>query len=217
MPSTASRYYAYTVDPSGVPTMLGPLTVENGFAKGEFTTMLSQFMLVLSPLENLAAVTPTSVVFTSAVPEGYAIVPKRVIVDGNEVALAGPSHVGYKVPMLNIPSWGFSKRKANMEFGSDYSGMKAEAEIRPEKGVTKISLNIENMKRAVAGTRIVLWAVGPDGKYTKLGQVINSGRRDDTTIKTETALNDFGLFMTVEKTDVAIPSGTVYSVFRVVG
>jgi len=217
MPLTAKSYYAYTVDPSGVPTMLGPLTVENGIAKGEFTTTMSQFMLVLSPLENVTAITPTNVMFTSEVPTGYTIVPRRVVGGPRQVvAVAGTSKMAYDVAMLNVPTWTNVARKANLEFGSDYSGLKAEAEIRPEKGVTKISLNMENMKRAPAGTRIVLWAVNNEGKYSKLGQVVNSGQRDDTTIKTETALTDFGLFMTVEAADVDLPSGRVYSVFRVI-
>ena len=218
MPATTNSYYAYTVDPSGVPTMLGPLSVQNGIAKGEFTTSLSQFMLVLSPMENVTAITPTNVIFTSEVPSGYSIVPRRVVATsgGQVVAVAGTSKLAYDVGLLSIPTWSGAARKANLEFGSDYSGLKAEAEIRPEKGVTKISLNMENMKRAPAGTRIVLWAVNSEGKYTKLGQVVNSGQRDDTTIKTETALTDFGLFMTVEAADVDLPSGKVYSTFRVI-
>jgi len=218
MPATTNAYYAYAVDPSGVPTMLGPLAVENGIAKGEFTTSMSQFMLVLSPMENITAIAPNNVVFTSAVPTGYSIVPRRVVVAGDKVvAVAGTSKLAYDVGLLSIPSWSGAARKASLEFGSDYSGLKAEAEIRPEKGVTKISLNMENMKRAPANTRIVLWAVDGEGKYNKLGQVINSGRRDDTTIKAETALTDFGLFMTVESAEVEVPTGKVYSVFRVLG
>jgi hypothetical protein len=216
VPATTTNVYAYAIDPSGVPTLLGPVTVENGIARGEFMTPMNQFMLALSPMENLEAITPTSVVYTSSVPSGYTIVPKRMKVGGDKyVAVAETSQMGYEVPLLNVPSFKMAAHKASLEFGSDYTGLKAEAEIRPEKGVTKVSLNMENMKRAPAGTRIVLWARDTDGKYTKLGQVINSGRRDDTTIKTETALTDFGLFMTVESAEVELPSGKVYSVFRV--
>jgi hypothetical protein len=216
IPATTTNVYAYAIDPSGMPTLLGPVTVENGIARAEFTTPLNQFMLALSPLENLTGLTPTNVVFHSAVPSGYTIVPRKMKVGGDKyVAVAGTSQFAYEVPLLNVPSFNMAARKASLEFGSDYSGLKAEAEIRPEKGVTKISLNMENMKRAPAGTRIVLWARDADGKYIKLGQVINSGKRDDTTIKSETALTDFGLFMTVESAEVELPSGKVYSVFRI--
>ena len=53
VPSTVTSYYAYAVDPAGVPTLLGPVTFQNGIAKTEFTTPLNQFMLVLSPNEAL--------------------------------------------------------------------------------------------------------------------------------------------------------------------
>jgi len=215
IPATTSSVYAYAIDPSGTPTLLGPVTVENGIARAEFTTPMDQFMIALSPLENLTGLTPTNVVFTSAVPSGFSVVPRRVIVGKDKaVAVAGTTQFAYDVPLLNVPSWSMAARKASLKF-ADFNGMEANAEIRPEKGVTKITLHMENMKRAPAGTRLVLWAVGPDGKHNKLGQVINSGQRDDTSIKAETALNDFGLFMTVESADVELPTGKVYSVFRI--
>jgi hypothetical protein len=74
---------------------------------------------------------------------------------------------------------------------------------------------MENMKRAPETKRFVLWTYGPDGKYTKLGQVINNGRRDDTKIASETGLKDFGLFVTIEDTDVTVPTSTVYQVVKV--
>src|SRR5215213_4057357 len=43
LPATGS-YYAYAVDPAGVPTLLGPLTVADGVARAEFTTPMNQFM-----------------------------------------------------------------------------------------------------------------------------------------------------------------------------
>ncbi len=43
VPAETKSYYAYAVDPSGVPTLLGPVMVENGAAKSEFTTPMSQF------------------------------------------------------------------------------------------------------------------------------------------------------------------------------
>ena len=67
----AASYYAYAVDPSGAVTYLGPITSENGMAKGAFTTPLNQFMLVLSPNEGLTTIaSDTPVVFRSAVPKG---------------------------------------------------------------------------------------------------------------------------------------------------
>jgi len=62
-----------------------------------------------------------------------------------------------------------------------------------------------------------LWTYSPDGKYSKLGQIINTGRRDDTTIQSETALADFGLFVTVEDGEVEGPTSHVYQAFTVSG
>ncbi len=61
--------------------------------------------------------------------------------------------------------------------------------------------------------RYVLWAVAPDKTYTKIGQIINTGKRQEAEIRSETALKDFGLFVTVEDTDVAQPTSTIYSTF----
>ena len=64
-------------------------------------------------------------------------------------------------------------------------------------------------------TRFTLWASSAAGKYTKLGQVINTGRRYNAGIMSETALADFGLFLTVEDSDVMVPTGRNYSTFTV--
>jgi hypothetical protein len=45
--------------------------------------------------------------------------------------------------------------------------------------------------------------------------VINSGDRQESEIRSETALKDFGLFVTVEDADVAAPTSKTYSVFSV--
>ena len=54
----------------------------------------------------------------------------------------------------------------------------------------------------------MLWAVSPDNKYTKLGQVVNTGRRNEAEIKSETTLTDFGLLVTLQPEGEA-PSGDV--------
>ncbi len=63
VPDDTKTYYAYAVDPSGTPTLLGPLTFEKGLAKAEFSTPANQFMVVLSPNEGLTTIEPTSTVF----------------------------------------------------------------------------------------------------------------------------------------------------------
>ncbi len=215
LPATSSRFYAYAIDPSGMPTLLGPLTVENGIARAEFTTPMSQFMLALSPLEGLTAITPANVVFTSAVPAGYTIVPRR---GGQPVvaAVGASTFVSYEVPMLNVPTFGEAERELKLKFGGELSGLEAKAFIDREKGTTKVKMEFDDMRKVPSNKRFVLWAYSPDGKYTKLGQVINSGKRDEATIKTETSLTDFGLLVTVEDSEVSVPTSRIYSVFTVI-
>jgi len=45
--------------------------------------------------------------------------------------------------------------------------------------------------------------------------VVNGGGRDETEIRTETALDNFGLFITAEDADVPTPTSKIYSVFTV--
>ena len=76
-------------------------------------------------------------------------------------------------------------------------------------------MKFDDMNKVPKGKRFVLWASSPDGTYTRIGQVFNSGKKDEAEIKGETTLDDFGLFMTVEDTDVTIPTSRIYSTFAV--
>lgn len=213
-------FYAYAVDPTGAPTLLGPLMIQNGVAKAEFSTPLNQFMLVLSPNEGVTTfASDTPVVFRSAVPTGYAVIPTRVTSSDGNKAVATTTEVAsaYEVPMLNVPSFDPGKDKeVRINFAGDLQGLKGKAYISPTKdGVTKIKMRFDEMKDVPANTRLILWASSPDGKYTKLGQVINGGKREESEIRSETAMKDFGLFVTVENADVDIPTSRIYSVFSV--
>ncbi len=214
LPAEASSYYAYAVDPAGVPTLLGPVTVQSGIAKAEFTTPMNQFMLVLSPAESLTAVNPTTVIFQSEVPTGYAVVPKRMS-ENRVAAVAASTKVAYDVPLLNVPTFGEAEKEVKLKFTGEMTGLEAKAYIDREKGTTKIKMHFDDMKKVPANKRFTLWTYAPDGTYTKLGQVVNSGKRDEARIQSETALTDFGLFLTVEDADVTVPTSTIYSVFAV--
>jgi len=217
-PMTASNYYVYAVDPSGTPSMLGPLAFNNGVGKAEFTTSMNQFMLVLSPTEGLTSYDPSTVVYRSDVPSGYSIIPRRTAVVSTTTTTTtttSPIATGYEVPLLNISTFGDREREVKLKFGGDLQGLDAKAYIDREKGTTKIKMRFGDMKKVPMAKRFVLWTSSPDGKYTKLGQVVNSGGRDEAEIRSETALTDFGLFMTVEDADVAIPTSRIYSAFAV--
>jgi hypothetical protein len=210
IPADTSSYYAYAVDPTGTPTLLGPLTIQGGIAKADFDTPLNQFMIVVSPNQGLTTLDQTAFVFRSDIPAGYTaipIAPRGAVVTSDVVAGA------YEVPLLNVPKFKAKSNEVKIKFGGELSGLEGKAYIDREKGATKIRMHFDDMKKVPANTRFILWASAPDGTYTKLGQVINSGRREETEIKSETALTDFGLFVTAENTDVPQPTSKVYSVF----
>jgi len=217
VPTTATSMYAYAVDPSGVPTLLGPVTVSNGTGRAEFTTPMNQFMLVLSPTEGLTTIdTSTPIFYRSSLPKGYAVVPRRV--SENRVVQVAPSVISrepsaYDVPMLNLSTFGDREREVKMKFTGELNGLEGKAYIHREKGATRVRMHFDDMNKVPKNKRFTLWTYSPDGQYTKLGSVINSGRRDEAAIKSETTLSDFGLFVTAEDADVTTPTSHVYSVF----
>lgn len=210
-------YYVYAVNPAGVPTYLGPVTIENGIAKAEFSTPMNQFMLVLSPNEGVTTFSnDIPVVFRSTVPAGYAIVPFAKVSDDTKVATTTEVAAAYEVPMLNVPSFGAKTTEIKVAFTGELAGLTGKAYLNPDKnGVTKIKMRFDDMKKAPKDARFILWASAPDGTYTKLGQVVNAGGRQESEIRSETAMKDFGLFVTLEDSDVAQPTGKVYSVFSI--
>jgi hypothetical protein len=216
VPATTTSYYAYAVDPAGVPTLLGPVTLTGGTGKVDFTTPMNQFMLVLSPTEGLTAIDPaTAIAFRSAVPQGYAVVPKRVT-ESRVLGVTYPAGASpYTVPMLGISAFPDTERELKMKFGNELQGLEAKAYVDRDDGKTKVRMHFDDMNKVPKNKRFTLWTVSPDGKYTKLGQVVNSGDDDEAEIKAETTLQDFGLFVTAEDADVNVPTSKIYSVFSV--
>jgi hypothetical protein len=218
LPADAKSYYVYAVDPTGAVTLLGPTVIESGISKTTFTTPMNQFMLVLSPTEGLTTINAeTPLVFRSAIPTGYAVVPRAITSDGGakQVATTTPVSSTYEVPMLGVPGFADKTAEIRVAFGGELSGLKGKAYIEPKKsGAKQIKMRFDDMNKVPKEKRFVLWAVSPDGKYTKLGQVVNTGKREESEIRSETSLTDFGLFITVEDTDVNVPTGTIYSPFK---
>ncbi|MEO6654798.1 MAG: anti-sigma factor [Pyrinomonadaceae bacterium] len=215
-----SSYNLYAVDPMGTVTMLGPVTVNNGVGTLSAKTSLDKFMLVLSPDANLTAVAPTSqVLLRSAVPKGFAVVPvaQSGERDGARVAekvtaeTTGGSTSAYNVPMLGLP--GFRRgtdTEMKINFSGEMTGSRANVYLEPRNdGPTTIKMRFHELKEAPGGKVYVLWAVSPDNKYVRLGQIVNTGRRNEAQIQTETALLDFGLFVTAEDVDDRPPTGVI--------
>ncbi len=214
----SSNYYVYAVDPMGKTTFLGPVKSENGMAKTSFKTPLNQFMLVLSPTEGLTTIgNDTPVIFRSSVPKGYAVVNNRVtspVGDEKQVAGSQPVASTYDVPLLGVSGFEKGETEIRVNFSGELEGLKGKAYIDNSKeGVAKIKMRFDDMKMAPKDKRYVLWAVSPAKEYTKIGQVINTGKRQESEIRGETALKDFGLFVTIEDTDVTQPTSKIFSVF----
>lgn len=222
-PDDWKNVYAYAVDPMGMSTYLGPITFNGGVGKAEFTTPGNQFMLVLSPNEGMTTYDPsTGYLFRSGVPTGYAIVPRATVMPttttGAPTAVVSTSTVTtgnlatYDVPMLGISKYGKDRTMFRLKFDGEMSGLEAKAYLKPVGGKTQIRMNFDDLQKAPMNKRFVLWTASPEG-YTKIGQVIHVGQKDTAQIRGETALNDFGLFLTVEDIDVDRPTSTIYRTF----
>lgn len=220
--TNVSNLNLYAVDPLNRVTLLGPVTVNNGAGTFSTTTPLDKFMLVLSPEANLTTITPqTPVLFRSAVPQGFAVVPlASTDRDGAAVGekVSAVSTTGattaYTAPMLNIP--GMKRGEDSMikvNFTGALTGARANIKVEPRKdGPTMVTARFHELKEAPAGQVYVLWAVGADNKYVKLGQIVNTGGRNEAEIKSETALPDFGLIVTLED-EVSTPHGALVGTF----
>lgn len=223
LPSDMAALNLYAVDPTGTTTLLGPLSVMNGV--GTFVTTnplpLNKFMIIASPESNLATFRPDApVMFRSVVPAGLAIIPLAssgerdgAAVGERVAATTTPVNSAYNVPLLGIP--GFRQgtdTKMKVNFPA-IGNSRANIFIEPRHdGATSIKLRFHSLKRAPANKRLVLWAVGSDNRFSRLGQVINTGKRNEAQIQTETSLKDFGLFVTIEDAnEPQQPSGPIYA------
>ncbi|HEX8719687.1 MAG TPA: anti-sigma factor [Pyrinomonadaceae bacterium] len=219
LPADAAGMNLYAVDPLGKTTLLGPVTFTNGVATQSFQTPLDRFMLVLSPEANMTAYGPTTTfAFRSAVPQGFAVVPlsSRDHEGGAPVGerVSATSTAGatsaYTAPMLNIPGMKRGEdTQVKVNLAGALTGSRVNFQLTPRKdGPTEVVARFHEMKEAPAGHVYVLWAVSPDNKYVKLGQVVNTGGRNEAEIKSETTLSDFGLLITLED-EHSMPAGTV--------
>jgi len=219
LPNDVSSLNLYAVDAAGRTTLLGPVAISNGVATYNTMTPLNKFMLVLSPEANLGAYTPqTNVIFRSAAPQGFAVVPLASYGErdgapvGERVSATSTSGAtpGYVAPMLGIP--GFRRgtdTEVKIKFAGAMTGARANIFLEPRKdGPTTIKMRFHELKEAPAGEVYAVWAVSPDNKYVKLGQIVNTGQLNEAQIQTETALTDFGLLITLENEPMT-PTGAV--------
>lgn len=232
IPADVAALTLYAVDDTGKVTALGPITIANGTGTLETTTPMSRFMLVASPEAALTAYDPTTkVVFRSVVPEGFTVIPVRSSAEGEKVAAvaapttpttvvtpAGEVATTYTAPLLGVP--GFKKgddTKIKVDFSGAMSGARANVFVTPRKdGPTEINMRFHDLKEAPAGQKFVVWAVGADGSFQKIGEVVATGGRNEAEIKSETTLPDFGLVVTMESAIGAKPVGPAVAHIHIV-
>lgn len=222
VPADVTTLNLYAVDDAGAITPLGPVTIANGAGTFTTTAPLTKFMLIASPEASLTAYEPTTkVFFRSGVPEGYAVIPHTTNPVGEKVAATGaavssaptttvvtsPSGTTaetttatYTVPMLNIPAYKTGDdTKIKVNFSGTMAGTRANVFIKPRKdGLTDVKLRFHELKEAPKGQAFIIWAVSPDNKYIKLGQIVNTRGRNEAEIHSEVNLPDFGLLVTME-------------------
>jgi hypothetical protein len=251
VPADLSAMTLYAVDDKGVVTSLGPVAISNGTGTLVATTPLSRFMLVAAPEPALTAYDAnTKVLFRSAVPEGFTIVPLTSPAGETVSAVAAPgaaqakttvtatpgavvntpsgnttivvpmteTKTTYTAPMLNIPAYKKGDdTKIKVDFTGALQGARANVFITPRKdGPTEIKMRFHDLKEAPAGQSFILWAVSPDNKFTKLGQVVNAAGRNEAEIRSETTLTDFGLVITMESAVGAMPAGPAVGTITIV-
>lgn len=231
VPSSVTSLSLYAVDEAGKLTALGPIAISNGVGTLATSTPLTKFMLLASPEPLSEYDSNTAVLFRSTVPEGFTVVPvtrpsgEKVGAVAAPVAPAAPATgpvliatpgvtvaattTTYKVPMLNIPSYKTGDdTKIKVDFAGALTGSRANVFITPRKdGPTEVKMRFHELKDAPAGKRFILWAVTPENKFIKLGQVVNTPNRNEAEIKSEVDVADFGLVVTMEDADGESPLG----------
>ncbi|MDQ2855790.1 MAG: hypothetical protein M3R68_05640 [Acidobacteriota bacterium] len=205
LPADMTSLNLYAVDPEGTTTLLGPIDIDHGVATLTTTTPMDKFMLIASPESTLSTYAPdTKVYFRSAVPQGFAVVPFSSHPRGEQVSATTTSGEvaasAYTVPMLNIPAYKKGdETKLKISFSGDMAGARANVFLDPHKdGRTDVNFRFHELKEAPAGKTYTVWAVSPDNKFTKVGQIVNTGGHNEAEIKSQVALRDFGLLVTME-------------------
>jgi hypothetical protein len=124
----------------------------------------------------------------------------------------------YSAPLLNIPAYKTGDdTKIKVDFTGALTGARANVFIKPRKdGPTEVTMRFHELKEAPAGQNFILWAVSPENKFIKLGQITNTGGRNEAEIKSEVPLPDFGLVVTMESTVGEMPVGPAIGTIHIV-
>jgi hypothetical protein len=211
LPADLTLLNVYAVDPAGMVTPLGPMDVINGVGSFVTTTPLSRFMLIASPEASLQGYNSnTRIFFRSSIPSGLTIIPESRRALGEPVSVVTKVSSDYVVPMLGINSFRRgSKTKLRVDFSGAMEGAHANISIEPQKHgrATEVKMHFYDLKEAPKGQAYILWAVSPDNRFVRLGEIVNVRGRNEAEIRSETRLDDFGLLLTTE--DLGTTKGTI--------
>jgi hypothetical protein len=124
----------------------------------------------------------------------------------------------YSAPLLNIPAYKTGDdTKIKVDFTGAMTGARANVFLTPRKdGPTEVKIRFHDLKEAPAGQKFIVWAVSADNQFTKLGEIVNTGGRNEAEIKSEVALADFGLIVTMESAVGALPIGPAVGTIHIV-
>jgi len=104
VPADVTALTLYAIDEKGVITPVGPVAITNGTGTLAATLPLSKFMLIASPEGALTAYDPnTAIVFRSAVPEGFAVIPVTRSAEGEKVAATTAPAAVVTAPVTAAP------------------------------------------------------------------------------------------------------------------
>ncbi len=117
----------------------------------------------------------------------------------------------YDVPIIKVSELKSDKTELSLEL----EGLKGKAYLKPNKdGATQIEMMFDDLKDVPKDKLFHLWMVSSEGKYTKIGKVVNTGKDSKAEVSGGTSLKDFGLFITVEESEVETPKGKTYAAFK---
>ena len=124
----------------------------------------------------------------------------------------------YAAPLLNIPAYKTGDdTKIKVDFTGALTGARANVFITPHKnGATEVRMRFHDLKEAPAGQKYIVWAVSADNQFTKLGEVVNTGGKNEAEIRSDVALPDFGLIVTMENAVGAMPVGPAIGTIHIV-
>ncbi len=126
----------------------------------------------------------------------------------------------YKIQVVarDIPAINFFHRNGSTKIGFQGTSLmpsaKGTAKVDAKLGRTTIAMNLEGLTPANGFgpeyLTYVIWAITPEGRPMRLGEVLPSGGKDRVEMNVTTDLQAFGLIVTAEPYyDVSIPSDVV--------